>query len=277
MNLNEFIRLCLEEDIGAGDFSSLSCIDEHASGTAQLFIKDDGIIAGAELASEIFAYADPETKFMLFKKDGEKAVNGEIGFSVEGKVHSILQCERLVLNSMQRMSGIATLTAQFVEQLRGTKAKMMDTRKTTPLFRYFEKWAVRIGGGYNHRMGLYDMIMLKDNHVDYAGGITQAVDRCVQYLRQKNLNLKIEVETRSLDEVSEAIATQKIDRIMLDNFSINDLRKAVKMINGICESEASGNINLDNVRDYGLTGVDYISAGCLTHSYKNFDLSLKAV
>ncbi|WP_392437075.1 carboxylating nicotinate-nucleotide diphosphorylase [Cruoricaptor ignavus] len=274
--LREFVQNALKEDLGPGDFSTLSTIPEAMEQSAKLLIKEDCILAGIELAEIIFKTFDPELSLEILMKDGDAAKAGDIGFIVKGSARSILQTERLVLNCMQRMSGIATLTHDWNSRLLGTKAKLLDTRKTTPNFRVCEKWAVAIGGGTNHRFGLYDMVMLKDNHIDYNGSITNAVKMCREYLAKNNLDLKIEVETRNLDEVREALETG-VDRIMLDNMPIPMMREAVEIVNGKTETEASGGITRDVLHAVAETGVDYISAGALTHSARNIDISLKAV
>jgi len=274
--LDFLIKNALEEDIGDGDHSTLCCIDADAKGKAILKIKEEGILAGIEVAETIFKYVEPTVLFTAYKKDGDKMQFGEIAFEVQAKVHTILSCERLVLNCMQRMSGIATLTRQYVDKLKGYSTKLLDTRKTTPNFRLLEKEAVRIGGGTNHRFGLYDMIMLKDNHIDYCGGIEKAIAKANTYVQQKNLDLKIEIETRSLDDVKKVIQVGKVHRIMLDNFTPQQIEKALKIINGKYETEASGGINLENIQEYAATGVDYISSGAIIHQAKSLDLSLKA-
>ena len=274
--LTQLIAHGLAEDIGDGDHSTLSCIPPGARGKAILKIKEDGILAGIDVAEKVFMYKDPSTVFKKLMVDGQIIQEGEIAFEVESAIHTILCVERLVLNIMQRMSGIATLTAQFADKLTGYKTKLLDTRKTTPNFRLLEKEAVRIGGGFNHRMGLYDMIMLKDNHIDYAGGMRNAIEKARAYLLSKNLGLKIEVETRNLEEVREVMAIGMVDRIMLDNFDIPMLRDALKIIQGRFETEASGGISIDNIRHFADTGVDFISAGSLIHQAKSLDLSLKA-
>jgi nicotinate-nucleotide pyrophosphorylase (carboxylating) len=280
MEYNEQLQLliknALKEDVGDGDHSTLSSIDADAKGKAVLKIKQDGILAGVAVAEKIFRYMQPDIIFTPYKKDGDSMQYGETAFDVEAKVHTILQCERLVLNSMQRMSGIATLTRQYVDKLKGYKTKLLDTRKTTPNFRLLEKEAVKIGGGVNHRFGLYDMIMLKDNHIDYCGGIEKAIEKAYHYVQQKKPGLKIEVETRSLDDVQKVMATGKVDRIMLDNFTPELIVEALKIINGKYETEASGGINLVNIELYAATGVDYISSGAVIHQAKSLDLSLKA-
>ncbi|MGF2414869.1 MAG: carboxylating nicotinate-nucleotide diphosphorylase, partial [Ferruginibacter sp.] len=269
MNYNEqldlLIKSALQEDIGDGDHSTLSCIDANAKGKAVLKIKQDGILAGVAVAEKIFRYMQQDIVFTAYKKDGEVMQFGEIAFDVEAKVHTILQCERLVLNSMQRMSGIATLTKQYTEKLKGYKTQLLDTRKTTPNFRLLEKEAVKIGGGVNHRFGLYDMIMLKDNHIDYCGGIEKAIEKAYEYVQLKKPGLKIEVETRSIEDVKKVMATGKVNRIMLDNFTPALITEALKLINGKYETEASGGINLDNIEAYAATGVDYISSGAVIH------------
>jgi len=274
--LDFLIKNALEEDIGDGDNSTLCCIDADAKGKAILKIKEEGILAGIEVAETIFKYVEPAVLFTAYKKDGDKMQFGEIAFEVQAKVHTILSCERLVLNCMQRMSGIATLTRQYVDKLKGYSTKLLDTRKTTPNFRLLEKEAVRIGGGTNHRFGLYDMIMLKDNHIDYCGGIEKAIAKANTYVQQKNLDLKIEIETRSLDDVKKVIQVGKVHRIMLDNFTPQQIEKALKIINGKYETEASGGINLENIQECAATGVDYISSGAIIHQAKSLDLSLKA-
>ena len=280
MNYDEQLELliknALQEDIGDGDHSTLCCIDAGVNGKAVLKIKQDGILAGMEVAEKIFRYMQPDIFFNAYKKDGEVMHYGEVAFDVEAKVHTILQCERLVLNSMQRMSGIATLTRQYVDKLKDYKTKLLDTRKTTPNFRLLEKEAVKIGGGVNHRFGLYDMIMLKDNHIDYCGGIEKAIDKAYRYVQEKKPGLKIEVETRSIEDVKKVMATGKVNRIMLDNFTPQLIAEALKIINGKYETEASGGINLENIENYAATGVDYISSGAVIHQAKSLDLSLKA-
>lgn len=275
--LNAFIRSALAEDIGTGDHSTLASIPADAKGSARLKIKEDGILAGMEVAEAIFKWLDMFTVFTPFKKDGDPMKAGEVAFEVNAAVHTLLMGERLVLNCMQRMSGIATLTHQYTEKLKGYHTRILDTRKTTPNFRMLEKEAVRIGGGVNHRMGLYDMIMLKDNHIDFSGGITAAVTKTVAYLQQKHLPLKIEVETRNLEDVREALAVGHVDRIMLDNFTPDQIVEAMKLINGRVETEASGGINLDTIEEYAKTGVDFISVGAIIHHAVSLDLSLKAI
>jgi nicotinate-nucleotide pyrophosphorylase (carboxylating) len=276
MDLNQFINFSLEEDIGEGDHTSNACIPQNAFGNAQLLIKDEGIIAGIDLAKIIFHAVDKEIIFNTILKDGAKVQYGDIAFTVEGPDRSILKAERLVLNCMQRMSGIASTTRKYVDKLQGLKTKVLDTRKTTPLMRQLEKWAVRIGGGFNHRMGLFDMILIKDNHVDYAGGIQNALNNTRNYLEKNKLNIPVEIETRNLEEVKAVISNGGCNRIMFDNFSIDHLKDAVKICNGLFETEASGGINLQTVRSYAETGVDYVSVGALTHSVTSLDMSLKA-
>jgi nicotinate-nucleotide pyrophosphorylase (carboxylating) len=271
------IKNALEEDIRDGDHSTLSTIDKNVNGKAVLKIKQEGILAGMQVAEMIFEHMQPGIEFIALKKDGDSMHYGETAFEVKARVHTILQCERLVLNCMQRMSGIATLTHKYVEKLKSFHTNLLDTRKTTPNFRVLEKEAVRIGGAYNHRFGLYDMIMLKDNHIDYAGGIKNAIDKAYDYVQSNNLNLKIEVETRSLQDVDTVMQVGKIDRIMLDNFTPDQIMEALKIINKKYETEASGGINYDNLDEYAATGVDFISSGALIHQAVSLDLSLKAV
>ncbi len=275
--LDLLIKAALAEDIGDGDHSTLSCIPADARGKAVLKIKQDGKLAGMEVAAAIFRFKEPSAVFTPFKKDGDAIQYGETAFEVVASVYTILQCERLVLNCMQRMSGIATLTHTYSDKIKGYRTRVLDTRKTTPNFRLLEKDAVRIGGGHNHRMGLYDMIMLKDNHIDYCGGLEKAIELAWQYVQQVNPALKIEVETRNLDEVKRVVAFGKVDRIMLDNFNPEQLAEALKLIEGKIETEASGGINLENIEAYAKTGVDYVSVGALIHQAKSLDLSLKAV
>jgi len=271
------VEAALKEDIGDGDHSTLSCIPADEKGRAVLKIKEDGILAGVRVAEKIFRILEPAARFECFKQDGEPMAAGEIAFELQASVHTILQCERLLLNCMQRMSGIATLTRRYVDQLKGYKTKILDTRKTTPNFRLLEKEAVRIGGGVNHRFGLYDMIMLKDNHIDYCGGIRQAVILAHEYVQRIRPGLKIEVETRTLEDVQNVLSVGKVDRIMLDNFTPPQIESALKLIQGKYETEASGGINLDNLIAYAETGVDYISIGALIHQARSLDMSLKAV
>ncbi len=275
--LDLIITNALREDIGDGDHSSLACIPADATGTAQLLVKDDGILAGVEFARRVFQHVDPDLKMTVMIPDGSFVRYGDVAFKVSGHSQSILKAERLLLNAMQRMSAIATKTRKYVDILADLKTKILDTRKTTPGIRALEKWAVRIGGGTNHRFGLYDMVMLKDNHIDFAGGIEQAILKTNKYLKDNNLKLKIEIETRDLDEVAEVLRVGQVDRVMLDNFSFDDLRTAVKLINGRFETEASGGITEKTLRQYAECGVDFISSGALTHSVSNMDLSLKAV
>lgn len=276
-NLDELIKLWFAEDIGDGDHTTLSSITADAMGKQQLIIKEEGIVAGIEVAKRVFAAFDPELKMTQYLHDGDHVKPGDIAFVVEGRTQSLLQTERLMLNIMQRMSGVATRTAEYVKLVEGTKCRVLDTRKTTPGLRMLEKEAVRIGGGCNHRIGLFDMILLKDNHVDFAGGISNAIRRAQEYLKEKGKNLKIEIEVRSFDELNEALATGGIDRIMLDNFSPADTRRAVEIIGGRVEVESSGGITYDTLREYAECGVDVISVGALTHSVKSLDMSFKAV
>lgn len=271
------ISNAVREDVGEGDHSSLACIPKEAQGKAKLLVKDDGIIAGVDFAKQVFNYIDPELKMEILIKDGERVQKRDIVFFVEGSSQSILKAERLVLNAMQRMSAIATKTNEFVQKLEGTNTKILDTRKTTPGIRALEKWAVKIGGGENHRFALYDMVMLKDNHIDFAGGITQAINKTKQYLKDKGLDLKIIVEARDFKEIEEILKCDGIYRILIDNFSSEETKQAVKLINKQCLTESSGGITLDSVRKYAESGVDYVSSGALTHSIYNMDLSLKAV
>lgn len=275
--LNELISNALKEDIGDGDHSTLASIDENQKGTAILKIKDEGILAGVNVAEAIFSFVEPSSVMEVLKKDGEEMHYGEVAFTVKAQISTILTCERLVLNCMQRMSGIATLTRKYTDKLKGYHTRILDTRKTTPNFRLLEKEAVRIGGGINHRFGLYDMIMLKDNHIDYAGGIQNALEKAWNYVQEKKAGLKIEVETRSLEDVKKVMKSGKADRIMLDNFSPAEIKEALKIINGAVETEASGAITLDNLEDYATTGVDFISSGAIIHQATSLDLSLKAV
>lgn len=275
--LNTLIKNALQEDIGDGDHSTLSAIPADAKGKAILKIKEDGILAGMEVAEHIFRYMEPGIAFTAHKKDGDTMKKGETAFEVSAKVHTILQCERLVLNCMQRMSGIASLTRKYVDKLKGYHTRVLDTRKTTPNFRLLEKEAVEIGGGLNHRMGLYDMIMLKDNHIDYAGGIEKAIEKAWTYVQTKKPGLKIEVETRNLDDIKKVVAFGKVDRIMLDNFTPDQISEGLKIIDGKFETEASGGINLDNVTAYAATGVDFVSIGAVIHHAVSADLSLKAM
>lgn len=275
--LQQLITSALKEDIGEGDHSTLSCISPEAKGKAVLKIKEAGVLAGMKVAEAVFRFQQPDIVFHPHKKDGDLIQVGETAFEVEATVHTILQCERLVLNCMQRMSGIATLTKTYSDKLAGYKTRILDTRKTTPNFRLLEKEAVAIGGGHNHRFALYDMIMLKDNHIDYCGGIEAAIDKAYNYVQQVKPGLKIEVETRNLDDVKKVLATGKVNRIMLDNFTPEQLREAVALIGEQIETEASGGINLSNIQTYAATGVDYVSVGALIHQARSVDLSLKAV
>ena len=273
------IEAAFKEDVGDGDHSTLCCIPADAKGKAVLKIKQGGILAGLAIAAKIFQYAAPAAQFRAFKQDGDTMEPGEIAFEAVAPIHAILQCERLVLNCIQRMSGIATLTRQYTDKLKGYKTRILDTRKTTPNFRLLEKEAVQIGGGINHRMGLYDMIMLKDNHIDYCGGIEKAIEKAAEYVQTKKPGLKIEVETRSMEDVGKVIATGKgkVFRIMLDNFKPEQIKEALKLIGHDFETEASGGIDLDNIEEYAKTGVDYVSVGALIHQAQSLDLSLKAV
>ena len=277
--LHHLIKEALAEDMGDGDHSALSCIPAEQKGKAVLKIKQNGILAGVDIAQQIFNYVEPASYFDIFKKDGEAMHNGETAFEVKAHIHTILKCERLVLNCMQRMSGIATLTHQYTEKIKGYKTHLLDTRKTTPNFRLLEKEAVRIGGGVNHRFGLFDMIMLKDNHIDYAGGIEKAIEKAWQYVQTKKPGLKIEVETRNIDDVKKvcAVGKGKVFRIMVDNFTPAQIKEALEIIKNDFETEASGGINLNNIESYAETGVDYVSVGGLIHQAQSLDLSLKAV
>ncbi|WP_026838837.1 carboxylating nicotinate-nucleotide diphosphorylase [Gillisia sp. JM1] len=271
------ISNAIREDVGEGDHSSLACIPKEAKGKAKLLVKDNGIIAGVEFAKQVFNAIDPDLKVETLIEDGQRVQKRDIVFYVEGSSQSILKAERLVLNAMQRMSAIATKTNEFVKNLEGTKTQILDTRKTTPGLRALEKWAVKIGGGENHRFALYDMIMLKDNHIDFAGGITQAIDKTKAYLKNNDLDLKIIVEARDMKEIQEILENDGIYRILIDNFNYEDTKKAVQLINNKCLTESSGGITLDTVRKYAECGVDYVSSGALTHSVYNMDLSLKAI
>ncbi len=274
--LQLIIRNGIREDIGEGDHSSLACIPADAHGQARLLIKEEGVLAGVEFAKMIFNEVDPDLKIEVFLNDGEKVKPGDVAFYVTGRSQSILKAERLVLNAMQRMSAIATKTHKFVEKLKGTETRILDTRKTTPGIRAIEKWAVKIGGGVNHRFALYDMIMLKDNHIDFAGGIDQAIEKTKAYLKENDLDLKIIVEARDLDEVDQILKHDGIHRILIDNFSYEDTAEAVRRIGDKCQTESSGGITLETARTYAECGVDFISSGALTHSIHNMDLSLKA-
>ena len=275
--LNEkLIDLSFSEDIGDGDHTTLCCIPEDAMGKSKLLIKEAGILAGIRIAKEVFHRFDPEMQVEVFIEDGAHVQPGDVAMVVTGRVRSLLQTERLMLNIMQRMSGIATMTARYVKQLEGTNTRVLDTRKTTPGMRMLEKEAVKIGGGVNHRIGLFDMILLKDNHVDFCGGIRQALDRCAAYQKEQGLSLKVEIEVRTFDEIRQVMEHGGADRIMLDNFSVADTRKAVEMIGGKFETESSGGITFETLRNYAECGVDYISVGALTHSVKGLDMSFKA-
>ena len=274
--VDRLIDLSFAEDIGDGDHTTLCCIPEDAMGKSKLLIKEDGILAGVEIAKEVFNRFDPTMQVEVLIGDGTMVKKGDVAMIVTGKVRSLLQTERLMLNIMQRMSGIATMTSKYVERLKGTHTRVLDTRKTTPGMRMLEKQAVKIGGGCNHRIGLFDMILLKDNHVDFSGGIANAINRCHEYLKQKGLDLKIEIEVRNFDELKQAMDCGGIDRIMLDNFSVADTKKAVEIVGGNYETESSGGITFDTLRDYAECGVDYISVGALTHSVKGLDMSFKA-
>ena len=274
--IDDLIKLAFAEDIGDGDHTTLCCIPETAMGKSHLIVKEDGVLAGVEMAQRIFHDFDPSLKMTVFIPDGSEVKKGDIAFEVEGKVRSLLQTERLMLNVMQRMSGVATTTRKYVKALEGTKTRVLDTRKTTPGMRMMEKEAVRLGGGTNHRIGLFDMILLKDNHVDFAGGIEQAITRAHNYLKEKGKNLKIEIEVRNFDELEQVLRVGGVDRIMLDNFDIERTKEAVRRVGGRYEIESSGGITFDTLRDYAECGVDYISVGALTHSVKSLDMSFKA-
>lgn len=274
--IDRLIDLSFAEDIGDGDHTTLCCIPEDAMGKSHLLIKEDGILAGVEIAKEVFARFDPTMVVEVLINDGAKVHRGDIAMVVTGKVRSLLQTERLMLNIMQRMSGISTMTHRYVERIEGTGAHVLDTRKTTPGMRMLEKMAVKIGGGVNHRIGLFDMILLKDNHIDFAGGISNAINRCHAYLKERNLDLKIEIEVRNFDELNQVLECGGVNRIMLDNFTVADTKKAVDLINHRYEVESSGNITLDTIRSYAEQGVDYVSVGALTHSVKGLDMSFKA-
>ena len=268
------IDLAIKEDLGEGDHSSLACVPKDKRGKAKLIAKESGIIAGIKLGEFIFKSLDNNSEISIFKNDGERVSPGDVILVIEGNEQLLLQAERLVLNFMQRMSGIATLTNEFNKKLKGLNTKLLDTRKTTPGLRRIEKWAVRIGGGHNHRMGLYDMIMLKENHIDYAGGVSEAIKNSLSYLKDNNINIPIEIETRNLEELNEVLQVGGIQRIMLDNFTLNDLREAVSLINGKFETEASGGINLETIRAIAETGVNFVSVGALTHTAKSLDISM---
>lgn len=273
---DKLIDLAFAEDIGDGDHTTLCCIHEEAMGKSHLLIKEDGILAGVEVAKKVFFRFDPSLNVEVLINDGARVKKGDIAMVVTGKVRSLLQTERLMLNIMQRMSGIATMTNRYVELLKGTRTHVLDTRKTTPGMRMLEKQAVKIGGGVNHRIGLFDMILLKDNHVDFAGGIRNAIERCHEYLKAKSLDLKIEIEVRNFDELRQVLDYGGVDRIMFDNFSVDDTRKAVELIDGKYETESSGGITFETIRAYAECGVDYVSVGALTHSVKGLDMSFKA-
>lgn len=275
--IDELLDLAFAEDIGDGDHTTLCCIPADEMGKQHLLVKEEGILAGVEIAKKVFHKFDPELKMTVFINDGAHVKPGDVAFVVEGRVRSLLQTERLMLNIMQRMSGIATMTAKYMERLKGLKTKVLDTRKTTPGMRMLEKEAVKIGGGMNHRIGLFDMILLKDNHVDFAGGIANAINKANEYIKANHKDgMKIEIEVRNFDELDEALATGHVDRIMLDNFTPKNTKKAVDIVAGRCELESSGGITFDTLRDYGECGVDYISVGALTHSVKGLDMSFKA-
>lgn len=276
-DLIPFLQRAFSEDIGDGDHTTLSSIPEDAVGKSRLIIKEDGVVAGVDVAKEVFRFFDPNLQVAVFIEDGSEVHVGDIVFEVTGRIHSLLQTERLMLNLMQRLSGVATTTKKYMKALEGTKTKVLDTRKTTPGMRLLEKEAVRLGGGVNHRVGLYDMILLKDNHVDFAGGIENAIKRAQNYIKEKNKSLKIEIEVRSLEELEQVLQVGGVHRIMLDNFDLATTKKAVERINGLYETESSGGITLKNLRDYAECGVDYISVGALTHSVKCLDISFKAV
>lgn len=276
-DLIPFLQRAFSEDIGDGDHTTLSSIPEDAVGKSRLIIKEDGVVAGVDVAKEVFRFFDPNLQVAVFIEDGSEVHVGDIVFEVTGRIHSLLQTERLMLNLMQRLSGVATTTKKYMKALEGTKTKVLDTRKTTPGMRLLEKEAVRLGGGVNHRVGLYDMILLKDNHVDFAGGIENAIKRAQNYIKEKNKSLKIEIEVRSLEELEQVLQVGGVHRIMLDNFDLATTKKAVERINGLYETESSGGITLKNLREYAECGVDYISVGALTHSVKCLDISFKAV
>ena len=273
---DRLIDLAFAEDIGDGDNTTLCCIPKEAMGKSKLLIKEEGILAGVKIAKEVFRRFDPEMQVEVLMQDGAHVKPGDVAMVVTGRVQSLLQTERLMLNIMQRMSGIATMTHKYVERLEGTKTRVLDTRKTTPGMRMLEKAAVKIGGGVNHRIGLFDMILLKDNHVDFAGGIANAINRCHAYLKEKGKDLKIEIEVRNLDELRQVLDIGGVDRVMFDNFSLEDTRKGVEMVAGRIETESSGGITFDTIRDYAECGVDFISVGALTHSVKGLDMSFKA-
>ena len=273
---DKLLELAFAEDIGDGDHTTLCCIPEDAMGESKLLVKEEGILAGVDMARKVFNKFDPTMTMQVFINDGAHVKPGDVAFVTSGKVRSLLQTERIMLNIMQRMSGIATMTHRYVERLEGTHTHVLDTRKTTPGMRILEKQAVKIGGGMNHRIGLFDMILLKDNHIDFAGGIHNAISRCHEYLKQKSLDLKIEIEVRNFDELNQVLECGGVDRIMLDNFTVPDTKKAVELIGGRFETESSGGITIDTIRDYALQGVDFVSVGALTHSVKGLDMSFKA-
>ncbi|MDD6541158.1 MAG: carboxylating nicotinate-nucleotide diphosphorylase [Prevotella sp.] len=273
---DKLLELAFAEDIGDGDHTTLCCIPEDAMGKSKLLVKEEGILAGVDMARKVFNKFDPTMTMQVFIKDGSHVKPGDVAFVTSGRVRSLLQTERIMLNIMQRMSGIATMTHRYVERLEGTHTHVLDTRKTTPGMRILEKQAVKIGGGMNHRIGLFDMILLKDNHIDFAGGIHNAISRCHEYLKQKSLDLKIEIEVRNFDELNQVLECGGVDRIMLDNFTVPDTKKAVELIGGRFETESSGGITIDTIRDYALQGVDFVSVGALTHSVKGLDMSFKA-
>ena len=273
---DKLLELAFAEDIGDGDHTTLCCIPEDAMGKSKLLVKEEGILAGVDMARKVFNKFDPTMTMQVFINDGAHVKPGDVAFVPSGKVRSLLQTERIMLNIMQRMSGIATMTHRYVERLEGTHTHVLDTRKTTPGMRILEKQAVKIGGGMNHRIGLFDMILLKDNHIDFAGGIQNAISRCHEYLKQKSLDLKIEIEVRNFDELNQVLECGGVDRIMLDNFTVPDTKKAVELIGGRFETESSGGITIDTIRDYALQGVDFVSVGALTHSVKGLDMSFKA-
>lgn len=273
---DKLLELAFAEDIGDGDHTTLCCIPEDAMGKSKLLVKEEGILAGVDMARKVFNKFDPTMTMQVFIKDGAHVKPGDVAFVASGRVRSLLQTERIMLNIMQRMSGIATMTHRYVERLEGTHTHVLDTRKTTPGMRILEKQAVKIGGGMNHRIGLFDMILLKDNHIDFAGGIQNAISRCHEYLKQKSLDLKIEIEVRNFDELNQVLECGGVDRIMLDNFTVPDTKKAVELIGGRYETESSGGITIDTIRDYALQGVDFVSVGALTHSVKGLDMSFKA-
>lgn len=273
---DKLLELAFAEDIGDGDHTTLCCIPEDAMGKSKLLVKEEGILAGVDMARKVFNKFDPTMTMQVFINDGAHVKPGDVAFVASGKVRSLLQTERIMLNIMQRMSGIATMTHRYVERLEGTHTHVLDTRKTTPGMRILEKQAVKIGGGMNHRIGLFDMILLKDNHIDFAGGIHNAISRCHEYLKQESLDLKIEIEVRNFDELNQVLECGGVDRIMLDNFTVPDTKKAVELIGGRYETESSGGITIDTIRDYALQGVDFVSVGALTHSVKGLDMSFKA-